>query len=306
MDGSDTLQSARTIVLLNSIVLGIITFALGRDYEHTELPEDISDASGDEHGDEEGGDENRTIRGQVYLMSGAAPHAITSKASRVLGVERAKNSQPGKALGRGVGKTWEAVKAWMSPALGGGVVALILGIIPPFHTASFSPKGVFTNMITKAADNLGGLLWMFILGATLAITPSSLKAKLTLWVLPVRYVFTPAISISATWGTGRGWYDSDRLMLLLISVPSGTSALLLLSVAQQAHADEGPGRGLPHRGVPLDIRYFPPIVSQTRMVLAATDADAMKLPWGEIATIYDTFERPPRVLMCIPSIVFHI
>lgn len=30
MDGSDTLQSARTIVLLNSIVLGIITFALGR------------------------------------------------------------------------------------------------------------------------------------------------------------------------------------------------------------------------------------------------------------------------------------
>ncbi|KZP30671.1 hypothetical protein FIBSPDRAFT_1037951 [Athelia psychrophila] len=285
MEGSDTLQRARTIVLLNSIVQEIITFALGprilhldskkptppptpasssealrpgvpphalglptiQDHEHVGLLDDVSDASGDEDGDDDG-DEERTIRTQVDIMSGAAPLATPSKAARLLGLERAQKSTPGKTLGRGVGKTWEAAKVWMNPALVGGLIALILGIIPPFHAAFFSSGGVFTNTITKAADNLGGLfgaLQMFTLGATLALTPSSLKAKPTVWVLLVRYVLMPAISMGAVWSTaGRGWYDSDGLMwFLLILVPSGPSALLLLSVAQQEHVDEGPVAG---------------------------------------------------------------
>ncbi|KZP14462.1 hypothetical protein FIBSPDRAFT_959671 [Athelia psychrophila] len=90
-------------------------------------------------------------------------------------------------------------------------------IIPAFHTAFFSPGGVFTNTNTKAADNLGGLSCMFTLGATLASTPPSPNAKPTVWVLLVRYVFMSAISTGA--------------VFLLILVPSGMSPLLLLSVA---------------------------------------------------------------------------
>ncbi|KZP30685.1 hypothetical protein FIBSPDRAFT_945619 [Athelia psychrophila] len=100
---------------------------------------------------------------------------------------------------------------------------------------------------TKAADNLGGLLCVSRCpadvhpGATLALTPSSSRTKPTVWVLLVRYVFMPAISLGTVWSTtSRGWYDSDGLMrFFLILVPSGPSALLLLSVAQQAHIDEG-------------------------------------------------------------------
>ncbi|KZP14457.1 hypothetical protein FIBSPDRAFT_868274 [Athelia psychrophila] len=164
MEGSDTLQRARTIVLLNSIVQEIITFALGprilhldskkptppptpasssevlcpgvpphalglptiQDHEHVGLLGDVSDASCDEDGDDDGHEE-RTIRKQVDIMSGAAPHAIPSKAARLLGLERAQKSTPGKTLGRGLGKTWEAAKVWMNPALVGGLIALILG-----------------------------------------------------------------------------------------------------------------------------------------------------------------------------------
>lgn len=60
--------------------------------------------------------------------------------------------------------------------------------------------------------------------------------------------------MGAVWSTAVcGWYDFDVLMwcvtlpfvddsyckLLLILVPSGPSTLLLLSVARQAHVDEG-------------------------------------------------------------------
>ncbi|KZP30698.1 hypothetical protein FIBSPDRAFT_850137 [Athelia psychrophila] len=118
-------------------------------------------------------------------MSGAAPYAIPSKAARVLDIERAKKSTPGKTLGKGLGKTWETAKAWMNPALVGG----------PLHLSS------------------GGALQMFTLGATLALTPSSLKAKPIMWVLLVRYVFMPHISMSSAWSTAvRGWSDSDRLV----------------------------------------------------------------------------------------------
>jgi len=215
-----------------------------QDHEHVGLLDDVSDSSDIDEED----DEERTIRAQVEIMSGAAPHTLPSKAARVLGIERARNTDAGRALGKGAGITWEGAKKWMNPALVGGVVALFLGIIPPFHHAFFAPNGVFTHTITKAADNLGGLfgaLQMFTLGATLALTPSSVSAKPTIWVLLVRYVLMPAISMGMVWGTaGRGIYDSDALMwFLLILVPSGPSALLLLSVAQQEHVDEGPVAG---------------------------------------------------------------
>ncbi|KAF7976248.1 hypothetical protein HWV62_7292 [Athelia sp. TMB] len=217
MEGSNTLQRARTIVLLNSIVQEIITFALGprllamdstkpsrpdtpddalrpgaaphalglptvQDHEHVGLLDDISD-------DGEEDDEERNIHGAADRLASAAPHAVPAKAARVLGIERAGKSAPAKLVKKHSAKVWSAAKAWMNPALVGGIVALILGIVPPFHYAFFAKEGVFTHTITKAAENLGGLfgaLQMFTLGATLALTPSSLSAKPTIWVLLVR------------------------------------------------------------------------------------------------------------------------
>ncbi|KAF7976240.1 hypothetical protein HWV62_7276 [Athelia sp. TMB] len=210
-------------------------------------------------------------------------HAVPAKEAKTLGIEMAKNHAM---------SIWSTAMAWMNPALVGGVIALILGIVPLLHHAFFAKDGVFTHTITKAAGNLGGLFLlrvtlvhatrdpaplassllditspsaiseilrkntdcMFTLGATLALTKTSLTAKPTIWLLLVRFILMPAISMALVFATaGRGWYDSDGLMLqltqcpssrfLFILAPSGPSALLLLSVAQRAGADEGPVAG---------------------------------------------------------------
>ncbi|KZP30682.1 hypothetical protein FIBSPDRAFT_945616 [Athelia psychrophila] len=175
-----------------------------QDHEHVGLLDD--------DGDEDGADKERTTRAQVDIMSRAAPHAVPSKAAHVLGIERSKDSTPGKTLGRGLGRTWEAAKTWVNPALVGGLIA-------PMPSSA-------------------GALQMFTLGATLVLTPSSLTAK------PTVYVCMPAIYMGAVWSTaGHGWYDPDGLMwFLLILVPSGPSALLLLSVAQQEHVTRARSR----------------------------------------------------------------
>lgn len=72
-----------------------------QDHEHVFLPYDVSASSGDEDRDEDGADEERTIRVQVNIIAGDAPHTIPSKAVRVLGIERAKKSAPGKTMGWG-------------------------------------------------------------------------------------------------------------------------------------------------------------------------------------------------------------
>ncbi|KZP30668.1 hypothetical protein FIBSPDRAFT_945602 [Athelia psychrophila] len=113
------------------------------------------------------------------------------------------------------------------------IMSALGSIIPAFHMAFFSPGGVFTNTITKAADNLGGLSCMFILGATLAFTPPSLNTKPTVWVLLVRDVFIFSRHID-----GCGFPSFDNCIrrrfyprFLLILVPSGMSPPLPLSVA---------------------------------------------------------------------------
>jgi predicted permease len=109
---------------------------------------------------------------------------------------------------------------------------------------------------------------MFILGAQLAVVPSARPGtKSITYVLWIRYIIMPAVSLGFVSATaGKGWYHDDPLMwygfqvlffaiegsrlfvdwlvrFLLILIPCGPSAMLLISLAEMLNVDQGPIAG---------------------------------------------------------------
>lgn len=119
---------------------------------------------------------------------------------------------------------------------------------------------------------------MFILGAQLAVVPSARPGtKSITYVLWIRYIVMPAISLGFVSATaGKGWYHDDPLMwygfflsyicchweltstrppsvrFLLILIPCGPSAMLLISLAEMLNVDQGPIAGY----LTISVRLF--------------------------------------------------
>ncbi|KAI0644668.1 auxin efflux carrier [Trametes meyenii] len=146
-----------------------------------------------------------------------------------------------RPLERPLKKVWSST----SPPLIGAVVALIIGIIPPLNRQILSKDGAFYTSVTQAVANLGELfvvLQTFTVGAELAIVPSTKPGALaTAWVLLVRFLVMPAVALLFVFLTaGRGFYVDDRLVwFLLVLIPAGPSAMLLVSVAELVDASQG-------------------------------------------------------------------
>ncbi|KAI8972186.1 auxin efflux carrier [Trametes punicea] len=138
-------------------------------------------------------------------------------------------------------------KAWsyMSPPLIGAIIALIIGITPPLHKEILNEDGALYTSVTQAIVNLGELfvvLQTFSVGAELAIVPSAHPGVLAMsWVLFVRFIIMPAIALLFVFATaGRGIYVDDRLVwFLLILIPAGPSAMLLVNVAELVNISQG-------------------------------------------------------------------
>ncbi|KAI0630152.1 auxin efflux carrier [Trametes polyzona] len=133
----------------------------------------------------------------------------------------------------------------MSPPLIGAILALIIGITPPLHKQILDQDGALYTSVTQSIENLGELfvvLQTFTVGAELAIVPSTHPGVLaTSWVLFVRFLIMPAVSLLFVFATaGRGIYVDDRLVwFLLILIPAGPSAMLLVSVAELVDISQG-------------------------------------------------------------------
>ncbi|PCH43453.1 hypothetical protein WOLCODRAFT_90292 [Wolfiporia cocos MD-104 SS10] len=142
-------------------------------------------------------------------------------------------------------------KVWsqMSAPLVGAIIAFILGMIPPLHQAFLDEDGAMYASITQSVENLGSIfvvLQTFSVGAELALVPSTSPGYLaTIWVLSVRFLAMPALSILFVWlSAGRGWYVADPLVwFLLVLLPAGPSAMLLVNVAEIVDIDQGPIAG---------------------------------------------------------------
>ncbi|EED78394.1 predicted protein [Postia placenta Mad-698-R] len=156
------------------------------------------------------------------------------------------------AFEKPVKKVW----SYMSPPLIGAIIAFAFGMIGPLHRWFLDEDGVLYASVTQSVKNLGDIfvvLQTFSVGAELALVPSSHPGYLpTVWVLVVRFALMPALSLLFVWLTaGRGWYVSDPLVwFLLVLLPAGPSAMLLVNVAELVDIDQGPIAGY------LTIAYF--------------------------------------------------
>ncbi|KAL2192875.1 auxin efflux carrier [Corynascus similis CBS 632.67] len=135
----------------------------------------------------------------------------------------------------------------------GAIIGAIVGLVPPFHRAFFSSTddgGIFTAWLTSALKSIGGLfvsLPVVVAGVTLfcatkearAQNESPIKMPLwtTLYILLVRFVAWPAISISSIYllASKTGLVGSDPVLwFCLMLMPTGPSAMKLITLVQVA------------------------------------------------------------------------
>ncbi|TFK47304.1 hypothetical protein OE88DRAFT_1666014 [Heliocybe sulcata] len=140
---------------------------------------------------------------------------------------------------------------WVNPPLVGAGMALVLGITPPLHHLLLDEDGALNKTLTQAIGNLGSLfvgLQMFLLGANLQLLPTSTTssssqrfAKSTISTLIIRYLIMPALSILFVWSTARrNLFITDPLThFILILIPSGPSAMMMISLAEMVGVDVG-------------------------------------------------------------------
>ncbi|OBZ68028.1 putative transporter C5D6.04 [Grifola frondosa] len=146
-------------------------------------------------------------------------------------------------------KPLKTLWSYISAPLIGGIIAFVIGMTPPLHKAILDEDGVLYSSITQSIKNLGDLfvvLQSFTVGAELALVPSTHPGTLAMsYVLAVRFLLMPVLSLLFVWvSAGRGLYVDDRLAwFLLVLIPSGPSALLLVSVAELVDVDQGPIAG---------------------------------------------------------------
>ncbi|RPD78075.1 hypothetical protein L226DRAFT_550966 [Lentinus tigrinus ALCF2SS1-7] len=254
---SKTLDRAKSLILLNAIVQQTFTFQLAptimaRDdgQKHDDDPESqdrlrpgpgrltsvVQDSErvgllhDNDYDGSEGSDETRA-------GESAYPRAVDDIADKpdIHWPERIK------FLEKPLKKACNSI----SPVLLGAIIALIIGITPPLHQAVLDEDGALYSSITQSIVNLGELfvvLQTFTVGAELAIVRSSHPGVLaTSWVLFVRFIIMPAIALLFVWGTaGRGLYVDDKLVwFLLVLIPAGPSAMLLVSVAEIVDINQG-------------------------------------------------------------------
>ncbi|KAH9935621.1 membrane transport protein-domain-containing protein [Fomitopsis serialis] len=247
----ETLSRAQSLLLLNAIVQQVVTFQLapsvlrlddghkqdggpgtlhpgpGRTLPITQNPERVGlldDQEGEEERDEIDG------RGALGPIEDVPDYHWP---------KRVKFAQ----------KPLRAVVEFMSPPLIGAIIALIFGLVTPLHKAFLNQDGALYPAITQTVKNLGNIfvvLQTFIVGAELALVHSTKPRVLqTIWVLFVRFLAMPALGVLFVYLTaGKGWYVNDPLVwFLLILIPAGPSAMLLVSVAELVDIDQGPIAG---------------------------------------------------------------
>ncbi|KZT10648.1 uncharacterized protein LAESUDRAFT_342656 [Laetiporus sulphureus 93-53] len=246
----DTLGRAKSLLLLNAIVQDIITIQLAPAVLGADRSRREKDKSPDRL---------KPGPGKLSVVQDEERAGLLDDVDSE-GSQRDSDREMGGALGpiadvpdlrtpqslRPLEKPIKTMWSYMSAPLIGAIIAFILGILPPLHEAFLSKHGVMYIPITQAVKNLGDLfvvLQTFAVGAELGLVPSSHPGyRATIWVLMIRFLVMPAIGMLFVWTTaGRGWYVSDPLVwFLLVLLPAGPSAMLLVNVAEIVDIDQGP------------------------------------------------------------------
>lgn len=254
---------AQSYFLVCAIVGNCMTFAVGPrliDAEHA--PDDHGDDD-KKQVDQTGGHDESQANGHA-IPNGDEPDEVTSLLPNVIrGAEdRAESAayQRGKRRWDTFSPRTQTVLSFLydfcNAPLIGAVIGAIIGLTPPLHRAFFNDSfegGIFTAWLTSSMQNAGDLfvsLQVVVVGVSLASSLRKMKRgeaggqlpwKAATFVLIIRFVVWPVISISVIWllATKTQVLDADPILwFTMMLMPTGPPAMKLIAMADVNGADE--------------------------------------------------------------------
>ncbi|TVY42354.1 putative transporter, partial [Lachnellula occidentalis] len=149
---------------------------------------------------------------------------------------------------------------FLNTPLLGAVLGAFIGLIPALHRAFFNDTqdgGIFTAWLTASLNNIGGLfvpLPVLVAGVSLYTAMKKYRAQsaeessasgtpwlTTLFVLVVRFVVWPVISIAVIYGLARKTdvLGSDPMLwFAMMLMPTGPPAMKLITMVEVSDCDE--------------------------------------------------------------------
>lgn len=139
-------------------------------------------------------------------------------------------------------KSYKFVLELMNPPLGGGLLAIILGIIPGISWLLYSKNSFFYVTITQSVETIGALytaLQLFVLGSKLySRSGNTVPVKPLIFVFVSRFIIIPIASIGTIVFVHKWlphvWREDPVLEFVLAITPAGPPAITLAAIAEMA------------------------------------------------------------------------
>ena len=254
---------AQSYFLVCAIVGNCMTFAVGPRLIDAEHAPDDHDDDDKKQADQTGGHDESQANGHA-IPNGDEPDEVTSLLPNV--IRGAEDRAESAAYRRGK-RRWDTFSPRTQTVLSflydfcnapliGAVIGAIIGLTPPLHRAFFNDSfegGIFTAWLTSSMQNAGDLfvsLQVVVVGVSLASSLRKMKRgeaggqlpwKAATFVLIIRFVVWPVISISVIWllATKTQVLDQDPILwFTMMLMPTGPPAMKLIAMADVNGADE--------------------------------------------------------------------
>ncbi|KAF2491493.1 hypothetical protein BU16DRAFT_529994 [Lophium mytilinum] len=270
------IERAKSYFLVFATVSSCLTFAVGprlMDSEHAYEPDTDDKDSSDEIEDDEAisptheTEQTSLLRvpDQIRRRSSAVPTTFFPTRQREGSTKASFDRRPSYIPKRRWYNFGPRTQWWLlflydflnAPLLG-AVAGAIIGLVPPLHRAFFYDTyegGIFSAWLTASFKSIGQLfvpLPLLVAGVSLYLSRVAAnspdgprEAKLpwltTLFVLVIRFVVWPVASISVIYALASKTNilgDDPMLWFTMMLMPTGPSAMKLITMVQVSDADE--------------------------------------------------------------------
>ena len=153
---TDTVEAAvsraQSYFLVNSLCGNVTTFALG-----PKLLDGPGDQSGEDDRQEQSGDATSDAGDETTSL---LPTRVEAPVSNAKGSMKRRGNKVYRGLPHVLQRTVDFLAALFTPQFVGGLVGIIIGLVPPLHRAFFSSVqdgGFFNAWLTTSVQNIGDL-----------------------------------------------------------------------------------------------------------------------------------------------------
>lgn len=258
---SESVDRARSYLLVSSIIGNSLTFGFGGDLlgAHDEDPREELDQTlrnGSEQNtdmeSEDGGGPEEQPDEQTSLL----PVSVVHYRKRVSASGYQTATKVWDCLPAAIQTSIARVTRFISPPIFGAALGTIIGLTPPLKHVFFADPqdgGYFKAWLTSSIKNLGELfvtLQVIVVGVKLALgirgartgdSTGHLPRPSVFFVLFIRFVFWPVVSIFAIYFLASGTDllgDDPVLWFTMMMMPTGPPAMKLTALAEATHADD--------------------------------------------------------------------